>query len=192
MSERAERRLAEDFKTVIVCRCLLVALLVVVAGCSRGDAAKAPIEPVYDKTTGRLTLLKYDADHDGRTDTWSYMDGARVLYIEIDTDHDGRADKWEYYDDKAQLDRVSYGAGEKDHPSRVEHYVNGALTRSEEDADRDGRIDKWDTYEGGRLAIVAFDTAHRGSPDRRLVYGADGTVRAEVDPDGDGKFTPSK
>ena len=191
MSERAERRLTVDFKTVIRSGCLVVAAAVVLAACSR-EAAKAPIEPVYDTTTGRLTLLKYDADHDGRTDTWSHMDGARVLYVEIDTDRDGRADKWEYYDDKMQLDRVSYGAAERDRPSRVEHYVNGVMARAEEDADRDGRIDKWDSYEGGRLAIVAFDTVHRGTPDRRLLYGADGTVRAEADPDGDGKFSPVK
>ena len=191
MSERAERRPLTDFKTVISRYCLVVAVVVGLAGCS-APKAKEPIEPVYDKTTGRLTLLKYDANHDGRIDTWSYMDGARVLYIEIDTDYDGRADKWEYYDDKAQLDRVTYGASEKDHPSRIEHFVNGLLVRAEEDADRDGRIDQWDTSEGGRLAIVAFDTVHRGTPDRRLLYGADGTVRLEVDPDGDGRFTVPK
>jgi hypothetical protein len=40
---------------------------------------------------------------------------------------------------------------------------------------------KWETYDGGRLAIVAFDTLHRGTPDRRLVYAADGSTRMEFD-----------
>ena len=31
---------------------------------------------------------------------------------------------------------------------------------------------------------VAFDTTHRGTPDRRLVYGSHGTARVEVDPSG--------
>jgi hypothetical protein len=53
-------------------------------------------------------------------------------------------------------------------------------------------MDKWETFEAGRLASVAFDTAHRGSPDRRLIYPAAGDVRIEVDPDGDGRFTSAK
>jgi hypothetical protein len=35
---------------------------------------------------------------------------------------------------------------------------------------------------------VAFDTQHRGAPDRRLVYGSGGSVRVEVDARGDGTF----
>jgi hypothetical protein len=38
------------------------------------------------------------------------------------------------------------------------------------------------------MASVAFDTTHRGTPDRRLVYGSHGTARVEVDPSGDGHF----
>ena len=53
---------------------------------------------------------------------------------------------------------------------------------------RDGKIDKWETYDGDHLASVAFDTLHRGTPDRRLKYGIDGTARLEVDPAGDGHF----
>jgi hypothetical protein len=64
--------------------------------------------------------------------------------------------------------------------------------RAEEDTDGDGVIDKWETFESGRLTSVAFDTTHRGSPDRRLIYAADGTVRVEVDAHGDGQWTPHK
>jgi hypothetical protein len=52
-------------------------------------------------------------------------------------------------------------------------------------------MDKWETYEGSRLVSVAFDSTFRGSPDRRLLYGADGTVRLEVDPGGNGHFVPA-
>ncbi len=51
-----------------------------------------------------------------------------------------------------------------------------------------GKIDKWETYDGDRLATVAFDTQHRGTPDRRLVYGRNGQVTVEVDPKGDGRW----
>ena len=64
------------------------------------------------------------------------------------------------------------------------------LVRAEEDTDGDGAIDKWETYDGERLASVAFDTEHRGTPDRRLIYGADGSARLEVDAAGDGHFAP--
>ncbi len=56
------------------------------------------------------------------------------------------------------------------------------LVRAEEDTDGDGALDKWETYEQSRLASVSFDTTHhRGAPDRRLIYGADGSARVEVD-----------
>ena len=44
----------------------------------------------------------------------------------------------------------------------------------------------------GCLVSVAFDSSHRGRPDRRLVYGADGSARLEVDPKGDGHFVAVK
>jgi hypothetical protein len=63
---------------------------------------------------------------------------------------------------------------------------------AEEDSDEDGKPDKWETYEAGRLASVAFDTIHRGAPDRRLIYGADGSARLEIDAVGDGHFVVAK
>ena len=73
---------------------------------SASDEAKKRIEPVYDKKSGRLTLLKYDSNNNGTVDTWSYMDGARVVRIEIDKDEDGRIDRWEYYGPEQRLDRI--------------------------------------------------------------------------------------
>ena len=72
--------------------------------------------------------------------------------------------------------------------TRVEYHDREAIVRAEEDTDGDGKMDKWETFEGDRLATVAFDTRHRGLPDRRLVYGSDGSARLEVDATGDGHF----
>jgi hypothetical protein len=185
------------------------------AGCQRASAPQNKIEPTYNRKTGRLELLRYDSNGDGRFDTFSYMDGARIVRIEIDQDEDGRIDRWEYYgpdrrlekigfsrakdgvedawsffDAKGALDRIEISTKRNHKVDRVEHYVNGALVRAEEDGDGDGRYDKWETYEGERLASVAFDTVHRGTPDRRLIYGADGSVRMETDPQGTGTFAP--
>jgi hypothetical protein len=49
-------------------------------------------------------------------------------------------------------------------------------------------MDKWETYEANRLASVAFDTSHRGTPDRRIIYGPNGSARFEVDLKGTGQF----
>ena len=193
---------------------VLIALAVAATGCHGGDADAAKrIEPVYDKKTGKLQLLKYDANGNGTVDTWSYMDGARVVRIEIDTDEDGKIDRWEYYGPDQKIEKVGFSRskdGKEDAWSyagpdgsidridvstrrdgkvnRTEHYKNDVLVSAEEDSDEDGQIDKWETYDGDRLASVAFDTMHRGKPDRRLIYGPDGSARLEVDRDGTGHF----
>ena len=46
---------------------------------------------------GKLRLLVYDADGDGRFDTRSYMDGERLLRVELDDNNDGIIDRWEEY-----------------------------------------------------------------------------------------------
>jgi len=172
---------------------------------SDGDAKR--IEPVYDRSTGRLQLLRYDANGDGRVDTWSYMDGARVVRIELDTNHDQTIDRWEYYGADQRIERVGSSRLEDGTPdswayyaadgtlsrvelsmkrngniNRIEYYASGAMVRAEEDTNGDARVDKWESYDGRRLASVAFDTTFRGTPDRRLVYGTDGSARLELLP----------
>lgn len=163
------------------------------------------VEPVYDQATGRLQLLKYDANGDGNVDTWSYMEGPRVVRIEIDTDHNAVIDRWEYYGPDETLEKVGSSRGGTGNPDswafyasngamarlelslkqngvvdRIEYYAGGTLTRAEEDTNGDNRIDKWEAYDGRRLASVAFDTTFKGEgPDRRLTYAPDGTVRPE-------------
>lgn len=198
---------------VAVTSVLLIDLLT--SACGDPQPRNREIEPVYDRQTGRLQLLRYDSDGNGKVDTTSYMDGARVLRIEIDKDEDGRIERWEYYGADQKLQKIGFSRandGNEDawsYPgpdgsiaridisterdgrvTRTEYYEKDAIVRAEEDGDHDGAIDKWETYEAGRLASVAFDTMRRGTADRRLVYGADGSARLEVDPKGDGTFRP--
>ena len=196
------------------CRLLPVALLC--CGCAAADRDDR-LEPVYDSQSGRLQLLKYDDNGNGRAETVSFMDGSRVLRIEIDKDEDGKVDRWEYYDADRRLVKVGFsqaGDGKADAWSfsgpdgsvariemagrgserivRTEYYERDVLVRAEEDSDADGAIDKWDTYDkAGNLASVAFDSRKRGTPDRRIVYSPDGGTTFELDPDGDGRFSPS-
>ncbi len=190
--------------------------IALIFGCGGPASVAKTVDPVYDKATGRLQLLKYDANGNGRPDTFSYMEGARVLRIEIDKDEDGKIDRWEYYGADAKLERVGFSAKNDGHEdgwsfagpdgavsrvelstrrdgtvTRTEFYDKAAIARAEEDTDFDGAVDKWETYAaGGRMASVAFDTVHRGTPDRRLLYDEDGSVRAEEDPDGSAQWQP--
>jgi hypothetical protein len=191
---------------------VVVSALVVVA-CDASPSPTNKIEPVYNKKTGKLEVLKYDSKGDGKFDTISYMDGARIVRIEIDRDGDGKVDRWEHYGPGQKLEsvgssrandgiedawsfadaagaivRIEVATKRDGKPNRFEYYANNILSRVEEDTDGDGRIDKWETYEGQRLASVAFDLRHRGTPDRRLVYGNDGSARMEVDDAGNGHF----
>ncbi len=195
---------------------LLTALML--TGCNRESAeARKRITPEYDTKTGKLELLKYDSNGNGKVDTWSYMDGARVVRIEIDKDEDGKIDRWEYYGPDQKIEKVGFSRqndGIEDawlyagadgtiaridvsmrrdgKVTRTEHYQQNKLVTAEEDSDGDGKIDKWETYDGDRLRSIAFDTEHRGTPDRRLTYGPNGTALLEVDPKGDGHFvTPA-
>lgn len=193
---------------------IVLAFAPLIVACERRDPEAARrIQPEYDQKTGRLALLKYDSNGNGTVDTFSYMDGARVVRIEIDKDEDGKIDRWEYYAPDQKLEKVGFSRsqdGKEDAWSfagpdgsiarievstrrdgkvnRIEHYRADRLVSAEEDSDADGKIDKWETYDGDRLATVAFDTMHRGSPDRRLIYGPNGTARLEVDRTGDGTF----
>jgi hypothetical protein len=176
----------------------------VVAGCGGPGINRGRIEPTYDDSTGRLELLKYDANADGKVDTWSYMNGAEIVRIEIDSNHDGMLDRWEYYRADGRIEKVGSSRRQDGSPDswayyapdgsiarlelaspdrsivdRIEHYDKGVIVRAEEDTTGDGKIDKWETYDGARLVSVAFDTTQSGSPDRRLVYRADGSVQLE-------------
>jgi hypothetical protein len=193
-----------------------MAVVLGLAACQRDSPspAKSPvetpaahaIEPQYDKA-GKLTLLAYDSNGDGKPDTWAYMDGAQLLRVETDENGDGKVDRWEYHGkppagavarvrpDGTEIDptleRVEEATRYNGKVSRWEYFDAGVLTRVEEDTNGDGKVDKWETYTNGELSMMALDTTGRGKPDRRFIYNADGTLnRIETDPSGSGTFRP--
>ena len=168
-------------RKILASASLVLTFAVAASGCSgEREAARKRISPEYDKN-GRLQLLKYDSKGTGKVDTWSYMDGARVVRIEIDSDDNGRIDRWEYYGPDQKLERVGVSRRNDDKIDRVEYYEHDVMVRAEEDTDADGKLDKWETYDGPRLASVAFDMSQNGLPDRRLTYGPGGTASMEID-----------
>jgi O-antigen ligase len=180
---------------------VLILLALGMSACGEKKADSKSVEAVYSKTTGKLELLKYDSNKDGKTDVWSYMDGTRLLRLEIDSDFNGVIDRWEYYTDAGAIEKIGFSR-QKDGVvdawafqapdgtigqvqvstrrdgtvTRWEHYEKGVLVRAEDDSDGDGRPDRWETYQDGALATLALDTMKQGRPDRRLIYGRTGVT----------------
>jgi O-antigen ligase len=196
----AQSRSSAALALVLVLSCALAS-----GACHRASENKPAAQAVYAKDTGKLTLLMFDTNKDGKTDVWSHMDGTRLVRMEIDANFDGVVDRWEYYTPDGALEKVGMsrlGDGRADawafetagggvariekstrrdgRISRWEVYENGALASAEEDTTGDGKPDKWETYRNGAITSVAFDTQKRGTPDRRLVYGPDGVTAEKL------------
>lgn len=193
------------------------ALAVAGAACADPDAARirATTQATYDPKTGRLTRLTGDLNKDGRIDTYTYMDGTKVLRSEIDADQDGKIEKWEFHGDDGKVVRVAISREKNGKPDtwmypgadgtlaraeisseqdekkidRWEWYEAEQLVRAEEDASGDGKVDKWEVHRSGALVSVMLDENYDGTPDRRLNYGSAGRlVSIESEPDGRGGF----
>ena len=142
----------------------------------------------YDPKTGKLTKLDFDANKNGRMDSFSYMDATRVIRIEMDQDEDGKIDRWEYYDEKNKIERVG-SSSRDDEVQDTWAYpdTGGFLARVETDADRDGHVDKREffvprpgTANERVLSVVEYEFDNAGQPGRRLYYRPDGSFdRAE-------------
>ena len=149
---------------------LLAALLVFASACSRQVSGERPIAD-YDKTTGRLRRIEFDANKNGKNDAVGFMDGTQILRVELDLDENGKVERWDFYGHDHELEKVGFSgrndgvmdsvafyqpdgvvsrielSSKRDGTfNRVEFYKHGSLDRSEEDTDGDRRPDKWETY----------------------------------------------
>jgi hypothetical protein len=194
-------------------------LLVLCAACSdpEGDRLRETTKATYDERSGRLKELTYDANANGRIDTWTEMDGSRPLRSRIDRNEDGRIDRWEYYDADGRVAKVGFSRRDNGQPdawaepgpegriarvlvssaadeSKIDRWetydpsLPDALSAVEEDTNHDGRPDKWETYSGGQLQKASFDENADGRIDRQLTYRAGVLALIESQPDGTGGF----
>ena len=180
--------------------CAVLAVAVLFAACERDR-----VLPIYDEA-GLVRRLDYDTDQDGRTDMRAYLENGRAVRIEADGNGDGVVDRWEYYRPDGQLDRLgtsSESDGVEDTwvmvqtgdqmqvdvstrrdgiADRHEFHQHGVLVRTEQDTNADGRLDQWQYFTNGKLRELLIDTSLASSrPDRRLVYGPDGSLRGDAD-----------
>jgi hypothetical protein len=164
---------------------------------SSDPAARAAVRPTYDKTTGRLTQLSYDSNHDGRPDTWTDMDGTRPLRARIDRDGDGKIDRWEEYDASGALAKVAFSRRNDGHADAwISRPAENGIQRVDISSSGDEhKIDRWEYYQAsktgpdgrGTLVRVEEDGVGDGRPHRWETY-QDGVLESVAfDEDGDGK-----
>ena len=177
--------------------CLALGCLAFACTDHEADRLKATTKPTYDNKTGRLTALTFDANRNGRIDTWTEMDGSRPVRSRIDRNEDGRIDRWEYYDRQGALTKVGFSRAGGDAPDAWAYSApNGRVDRVEISSQADeAKIDRWEHYdlEGplrgdgfGLLLRAEEDTNGDGKPDRWETY-EDGSLKTvEFDENGDG------
>src|SRR6186713_710456 len=127
---------------------LILALLA--TACSkapgRGPAAS------YDSKTGKLSTLSVDTNRNGKVDTVSHMDGARILRIEVDQNEDGQIDRWDFYGADRKLERVGFSRQNDGLMDAVAFYESeGVLSRMEVSTRRDATFDRIERYANGLL-----------------------------------------
>ena len=154
---------------------MLVPVVCLGAGCNLAEVpARGTPTFTYDRATGHLKEVAFDATQNGRNDSVAFMDGTQVERIEIDEDEDGTVDRWEFYDANRRLQRAAFSRqhngvldatafyaadGEVQRVeistagdgrfNRIEFFQSGSLARVEEDTNGDGRVDKWEAYATG-------------------------------------------
>jgi len=182
---------------------LAVCGAVLAHGCTdpERERLKATTKASYDQATGKLTELTYDANKNGRIDTWTEMDGTRPIRSRIDSNEDGRIDRWEYYDATGGLEKVGFSRKADEKPDAWAYSTPaGRIDRIEISSSGDpARIDRWEFYDAssahagggldgtGPLLRVEEDTDRDGRPDKWERY-VDGLVQtAEFDENHDGR-----
>ena len=178
---------------------LVVLLAAGAVSCSDPDRErlKQTTKATYDQSTGRLKELTYDANKNGRIDTWTDMDGTRPLRARIDRNEDGTLDRWEYYDEKGQLAKVGFSRSDD---GTVDAWAfsgpDGKVVRIEISSAKDEKkIDRWEHYEPkgagpegvGALLSAEDDTNADGKPDKWETYESGALKTAAFDEDHDGK-----
>lgn len=193
-----KKRLPPD--VLISCWLSLVAVAgMLFTACSDPDKErlKQTTKASYDPSTGRLKELTYDANKNGRIDTWTDMDGTRPLRARIDRNEDGKLDRWEYYDDKGQLSKVGFSRSDDGKPDAWAFAgPDGKVVRIEISSVKDEtKIDRWERYEPkgdspevvGALLAADEDTNHDGKRDKWETYEAGALKTAAFDENHDGR-----
>jgi hypothetical protein len=203
VTESGERPARDaEIDSAAPCRVFVALLipLVLCSACADPERArlKATTKASYDESTGKLTELTFDANRNGRIDTWTEMDGTRPVRSRIDTNEDGAIDRWEYYDQAGKLTKVGFSRRNGDKPDAwVFSTAEKRIERIEVSSTADeAHIDRWEFYDvsaapgpdgTGPLLRVEEDTDRDGTRDKWERY-ENGLIKtAEFDENRDGR-----
>ena len=182
-------------------RAALCVVALCCAGCSNAEQRRLEqtTQAKYDTKSGRLTELTYDANKNGRIDTWTEMDGARPLRSRVDRNEDGKIDRWEYYDRDGKLLKIGLSRSDDGKPDSWGFAgPDGRIARIEVSSTHDeSRIDRWERYEpsptgdpAGVLVAVEEDANRDGKPDKWETYAKGALLTVAFDENHDG--TPDR
>jgi hypothetical protein len=151
-----------------------------------------------------VVRVELDRDENGKVERWDvYKPDGTIDYVGFASKNDGVMDSKAYYGAGMVMQRIEISTKRDGKYDRTELYENNILVRSADDTDGDGKPDKWDVYaprsdHGANepayaITSTEFDDSKSGHPERRFIYGPDGSVaRVEVDPQGIGAWQPMK
>jgi len=170
-----------------------------VCACNGATTHTAAIRPSYDQATGQLRELAYDANGNGRVDTWTEMNGSRPLRSRVDINEDGKIDRWEEYDEHGGLAKVGFSRADNGKPDAwVFSGDDGKVRRIEISSTGDSnQIDRWEYYDAaqsgpdghGSLVRAEEDTNHDGRPDKWETYDHGILKTVAFDENGNGRPT---
>lgn len=167
-------------------------------GCADAEKVRlvSTTRPAYDQATGKLIEITYDANRNGRIDTWTEMDGTRPLRSKIDRNEDGKLDRWEYYDDRRTLAKLGFSRHDDGKPDAWAFAsADGKVRRIEISSTGDAnRIDRWEYYDSangdpaghGALVRAEEDTDNDARPDKWETYTGGAIETVAFDENGDG------
>jgi hypothetical protein len=127
------------------------------------------IQRTYNLDTGRLELMAWDRSGNLQFDTWSYMDGERLVRREVDENEDGRIDRWDYFDANGVLERVGFSTADTGEVDAYRYLdEQDAVARIEYAAVPAGLIRRTEYYDLGALMRFEEDTGRRYAADDDL------------------------
>jgi len=131
----------------------------------------------------RYWRVQTDADSDGFVDKWEVFgrDG-ELEKIGIATKRPGHPDVWIVPDGRGGVRRREFDVSGNGAIDKIEWFDGTVLTRVAVDGNQNGHMDRWQDWRGGRVVSERLDTDGDGEPDRKLVYGANGSIKLESYP----------
>jgi len=145
-------------------------VVILMSACSSQPAGQRP-QATYDRETGRLRTLTFDANGNGTIESTSHMDGTRIIRIELDLDENGKMDRWDFYRSDRKVEKVGFSRlndGVMD--AQAFYEPEGVLARIDVSTRRDGTFDRTEFYEAGVLDRIADDINGDGRPDKWETY----------------------